>query len=41
VKFRRSGFEQQPKMFEGGPPTVLESVIGTAPPEPTAVAQAL
>jgi hypothetical protein len=37
IRFTRSGYEQVPAMFEGGPPTVLVSTLGAAPPEPTAV----
>jgi hypothetical protein len=37
VKFKRSGYEQVPQSFEAGPPTVLVSDVGLAPPEPTAV----
>ncbi|HEV7584409.1 MAG TPA: hypothetical protein VGO14_01390 [Solirubrobacteraceae bacterium] len=37
LRFTRSGYEQVPTMFEGGPPTVLVSAVGAAPPEPTAV----
>jgi hypothetical protein len=37
IKFTRSGYEQVPAMFEGGPPTVLVSTVGVNPPQPTAV----
>jgi hypothetical protein len=37
IDFTRSGYEQVPAMFEGGPPTVLVSAVGANAPEPTAV----
>jgi hypothetical protein len=32
IRFTRSGYEQVPAMFEGGPPTVLVSTVGAAAP---------
>jgi hypothetical protein len=37
IKFTCSGYDQVPAMFESGPPAVLVSTVGVAPPEPTAV----
>jgi hypothetical protein len=37
VAFKRSGWEQEPSMFEGGLPANLESEVGTSGPQPTAV----
>jgi hypothetical protein len=37
VTFKRSGWEQEPSMFEGGLPASLESEVGVSGPQPTAV----